>query len=218
MQKKFDDGGAGFGQQAFKIVDVGKAALGFGLVYPAFYARDQHVFVVAAVENHQFAAARHHLVDAPQIIVRQLRFGGCFKSLHTHAQRVYILEYFADGAVFAGGVHALQHHQHFAFAFGIEQVLQGIQLRCQCGHLGIARGFVVGGLAFVGRVIIGQFQACAGFDAVLFFQLRHDGFLDFQSSMAASILKPSQIPAKPPATLNNTLLSDHKLPPHSSGT
>ena len=65
VQKKFNDGGAGFAQQAFKIVDVANTAFGFGLVYPAFYARYQHVFVVAAVKNHQFAVARHHLVDAP---------------------------------------------------------------------------------------------------------------------------------------------------------
>src|SRR5690606_6434738 len=69
MQKAFDDGSAGFMQHAFKIADMGKAAFALLVIYPVMHARDQHVFIMAAIEDHQFASRRHLLMHAPQEVM-----------------------------------------------------------------------------------------------------------------------------------------------------
>ena len=104
-------------------------ALGFGVgIYPLFQKSHQHIFVMAAIENGDFAVFRHHLMHAPQIVSRQFRFARCFECLHANTQWVYVLKHMAYGAVFARSVHALQNHQQLALAFAIQSVLQHIQL------------------------------------------------------------------------------------------
>src|SRR5690606_20340150 len=65
MQKELEDGRPGFAQHAFKVAYMRVAALTFPVVYPAMYARDQHIFIMTAVEDGELALRRHLLMHAP---------------------------------------------------------------------------------------------------------------------------------------------------------
>ncbi|MCY1536040.1 hypothetical protein D9M68_714770 [compost metagenome] len=111
MQEAFDDGGAGLGQHCLEVADLAEAPFGFGIVDPAVHARDQHVFIVAAVEHHNLAGPGHLPVNAPQVVVRQFVGSGRLEADHADAERIEAAEHAAHGAVLAAGVHALQHDQ-----------------------------------------------------------------------------------------------------------
>jgi len=69
-----------------------------------------------------------------------------------------------DGAVLAGAVDPLQHHQQGALAFGVEPVLQGVD-DCAVldalilGSLAVGKGFEIARVAAI------EMRALAGHDA-----------------------------------------------------
>src|SRR5258705_128855 len=62
VQHELENDGAGFRQHALEVVDVRIALLGLRLGDVAVDHRHQHVFIVAAVEDHDLAVARHALM------------------------------------------------------------------------------------------------------------------------------------------------------------
>ena len=124
VQEKFQDGDAAGVQHAFEFVDVPVALRPNFFGNQAVDAGDEHVFVVRTVEDSDIASARYGFVNSPEEIVRQLFViglleGGDFAALGIHARHDV-----ADGAVFAGGVAALQHDEQGVTAVGVEQVLE----------------------------------------------------------------------------------------------
>ena len=148
VQHEFHDHRAGLNQHLLERVDLSKTQLDLSRFDPAVYHGYEHVFVVAAVEDHKLACSRYMLMNAPQIIARQLRRGGRFPAHGMHAQGCGTAEYAADCAVFAGCVCALQHHQQLEAAVGVKQVLQSIQLNRQRFDCRFIAGFVARGERF----------------------------------------------------------------------
>jgi hypothetical protein len=69
----------------------------------------QHIFVVAAVEDHDFAICGCVLVDAPKEVMRCLAGRWLFKTSDMHTLRVYAAEDVLNGATFAAGIHSLKN-------------------------------------------------------------------------------------------------------------
>ncbi len=127
-------------------------------------------------------ARRYLLVDAPQVIVRQLGGSGHLESGDAHPLRVDPLEYPADHAVFAAGVHALQHDQQLVLALGKEQLLQRFQLGVDLLHARQRRLFVAFPGGGFSRVPLGQVDGLVWFDQVaLPIDICHMLFLSFES-------------------------------------
>ena len=71
-----------------------------------------------------------------------LVFGGRLPADGVNAQRTGAAEHVAHGAVLAGGVGALQHHQQLVAAVGEEQVLQAVKLLGKPLDLGLVSQLV----------------------------------------------------------------------------
>ena len=65
VQHELEHDRTGFGQHAFKVVDLCKALCDLHGCEPAFDNRHQHIFVLAAVENHDVTKAGNLTVNAP---------------------------------------------------------------------------------------------------------------------------------------------------------
>ena len=101
---------------------------------------------------------------APEEIVRQLLLARPLERGDGDAERAGLLEDVLDGAVLAGGIDALQHHQQRALAFGVEPVLQLVD------GLAVLLALLFGGLAVgerleVGRIAAAEMSALARLDA-----------------------------------------------------
>ena len=162
VQHELDDDRARFAEHALEVIDLG-IALGLLLGRDPFVDHGhQHILVLAAVEDHDFARAGHLLVNAPQIVVRFFRVGGCFPAHGAHAQRRHLAKHAAQCAVLAGGIHALQDDQQLEAAVCVEHVLNSIQLGGELEH-----AFLVVLLALVrgkrlGRRVKGSKVNCCG--------------------------------------------------------
>ena len=161
VQHELHDDGAVLAQHALEVVDLAVALLGGFLVDPALDHRHQHVLVVAAVVDHEFARRRHLMVDAPQVVVAALQFAGRLPADDAHAQRAGFLEHGADGAVLAGGVGALQQHKQLEAFVRPEHVLQRINLARQIGHARLVGCLVAAGIGLGRGVAIFQIEALA---------------------------------------------------------
>ena len=87
-------------------------------------AGDQHVFVMAAVEDGDFAAAGQGPRDAPQVIVIQLFGIGHLKGGDGDALGVQSRKDVFNKAVFSRGVHGLQDHDDAPGVFRVKGVLK----------------------------------------------------------------------------------------------
>ena len=188
VQQELEHHRAGLAEHALEVIDVGKALRRLRRRDPAIDGRHQHVFVMAAVENHHFARAGHLLVNAPEVVMRTLILGGRFPADGARPQRAEALEHAAYGAVLARGVGALQDHQQLVALVRVKQVLQGVELARQGFHGGLVAQFVAGGKRLGRGIEISQCAApafvfalcCGGLHLVrlpqrqLFFQ-RFDG-------------------------------------------
>ena len=124
VEENFDNGNAFVGQHAFKVIDVVEAFFpDFGRLEVSD-ADGEHVFVLAAVEDDDFAQRGDGLVDAPEVVVAQLQRGRFAEGGDMDALRVEPAEDMADGAVLAGGVHALQDDEQAVLFLGVEFNLQ----------------------------------------------------------------------------------------------
>ena len=124
VQHEFQDRGAVLDQDFLEGVDLAVALLDLALRRELAHAADQDILVVRAVEDADGAAAGGGEVGAPEEIVRQLLLARLAERSDGDAERAGGVEHVADGAVLAGGVDALQHHQQRTLAFGVEPVLQ----------------------------------------------------------------------------------------------
>ena len=164
VQVEFQNGRSRFGEIFLERVDqlvaFGPDAFGHEVVH----AYDQHVFVVRAVEDHDFAALRRGNVRAPQEVVRRLFARRLFKRVHARALRIEPAKDVGNGSVFAGGVEPLEHDQQRVLVAGVEQILEPAQLVDVVRHLirGIVLARVRSGKA---RIDISQADVRSGFDA-----------------------------------------------------
>ena len=156
VQHKFDDDGAGFRQHALKVVDLRVTLRGLLWRDPLVHHRHQHIFVVAAVEDHPLACTRHGFVDTPKVVVGALFLGRRFPADGVYAQRAGAAKHTAQCAVFARSVGALQHHQQLAPFVHEEPLLQRIQLDRQRLHRGFVLRLVAAGIRLGPRVETGQ--------------------------------------------------------------
>ncbi|MNC85673.1 hypothetical protein D3C83_12840 [compost metagenome] len=116
------------------------------LRHEVVHANDQHVFVVRAVENGEFAEPRRVAVDAPQEVVVALLSGGNTERSDDHAARIEAAHDVLDRAVLSGAVAALKHH-HDAVHLGAEhRILKVEQLLSERFEalLGFFAGHAVG--------------------------------------------------------------------------
>ena len=88
------------------------------------YPHDQDVFVVRAIEDDNFALARHLRFHPPQEVMRQFFRARFFEVRHIAAIGIHRTDDVLDYTVLAGGIEALQAHKHRALAFGEKALLQ----------------------------------------------------------------------------------------------
>ena len=101
-----------------------EAALPDALGHQLVHAGRDDVLVMRAVEEGEVAFARHHLVGAPQEVVRPLFLGGHLERLHQGVLDVGEIQDLADGAVLAAGVTPLQDDEQRVLTGVGEQVAQ----------------------------------------------------------------------------------------------
>ena len=162
VQQDLDDRRALVGEHALELADVPVAPAPHGRGLELVHPHGDHVLVVGAVPDADLAARGTPRVHPPQVVVREVGRARLREVLDPAAMRVEPREDMPDGAVLAGGVGALQHHEQAAAALGPQPVLQVAQL----GHIGIEAVHPVepepgGGVA------LGQVGGMSGFDAEL---------------------------------------------------
>ena len=100
-----------FAQQALEVVDA-RIALGGHLPgHQVMHARDQHVFIVRAIENADPATGRRMGMDPPKKIVRKFLSIRLLETGHFGALRIQNAHHVVDGAVLSAGVQGLNHHE-----------------------------------------------------------------------------------------------------------
>src|SRR5579872_748240 len=107
MQKEFENNSATVAEQFLKIVDLFVASVPDLFRNQILHARDQHIFVMRAIEDADAAFAGCIFMDAPQEVVRQLFFGRLFEGMYVAALRVDAAENVTNGAILAAGIHTL---------------------------------------------------------------------------------------------------------------
>ena len=112
VQHALDDRDPGAGQLGLEGVDRVVAALDLVLRGQLVHPDDQHVLVVAAVEDADAPLGRQRLADPPQEVVLQLLLGRRLERGDPHALGVDQADGVPEHAALPGGVHALQHQQH----------------------------------------------------------------------------------------------------------
>ncbi len=148
VEVELEDEDVVVGEETFEFVDVSKTAARDVARDEFVDARGEDVFVVRAVEDADHAARRDLCVDAPEEVVAGLERRGDFEGSDVAALRVDAGEDVADGAVFAGGVHALEDdEQRFGLA-GVEDILKISELGAVPGQerFGGFIGFEVAGV------------------------------------------------------------------------
>ena len=88
VQEELDDGRAVVGEHALEVVDLLVAALAPLLAIQLVHPHDQHVLVMAAVEDHDLALRAAPAVDAPEEVVFELLAVGRLEARHPHALRI----------------------------------------------------------------------------------------------------------------------------------
>ena len=142
VQENLYHAGVALDQHALKFVYLPVARLPDRPRHQSIDARNQHVFVMRAVEYRDLAAGRRVRVDAPQIIVRQFLGARCLEGVHGAALRIKRREHVADGAVLAAAVDCLQDHQHTVAAVRVQSILQIAELSGQPCRLGARLRFL----------------------------------------------------------------------------
>ena len=86
-------------------------------------ANDQHLFVVGTVEDADSASLGRRQIGAPQEIVLEFGGAGLFEACDVAALRVDAAHDVANGAIFTGGVHALEDQQERVAVGAVEKLL-----------------------------------------------------------------------------------------------
>jgi len=108
-----------FRQVFVEFVDLAVAVHNFCFCDNLMDAYHQHVFIMRAVENGDFALGRYLAVDAPQKVVVEFCAGRFFKGGDFAALRIHGGEHLPDSAVLAPGVHGLQADKQPALMLGV---------------------------------------------------------------------------------------------------
>ena len=130
------------------------------------YAHNQHVFVVGAIEDGDFAAFRHLRFDTPQKIVSQFFLGWLFEVGDVAAVGVHGADDVLDHAVFAAGVERLQADEQRTLSLREELLLQVAHLFAK--NLDFCERFFFAVSAFEVGVEVVEPHVAAGRDAEVF--------------------------------------------------
>ncbi len=93
------------------------------------HPHDQHFLVVGAVEDADASAFRQIAGGAPQKVMLQFGGAGMLEAENLAALRVDPGHHVLDGAVLSGRIHGLEYQQDGMAVGGVQQLLQGAQLR-----------------------------------------------------------------------------------------
>ena len=96
-------------------------------------AADQHLLIVAAVEDAEAAARGHDTQVTPEEVVVQLVGGGALEGVGLDALGVHAGHDVLDGGVLAGGVHGLEDEQHGVAVLRVHFLLEVVDLRAELG-------------------------------------------------------------------------------------
>ena len=148
VEVELEDEDVVVGEEALELVDVVEATVGLVAGDELVDARGEDVLVVGAVEDADHAAGRDLGVDAPEEVVAGFERGGDFELGDVATLRVDAGEDVADGAVFAGRVHALKDDEQGLGLAGVEDVLKVGELFAMFGEDGFGGpfGFEVAGV------------------------------------------------------------------------
>src|SRR5581483_6947490 len=128
VEEELEDGRPLLDEHALPIVDLAVAALALALRDEVVDADDDHVLVVAPVEDRDLALRGDALVDAPEVVVVELDLGRLLEGRDVDPHGVHALEDVAYDAVFPGGVHALEDDEELVLVLGEEELLELLEL------------------------------------------------------------------------------------------
>lgn len=112
---------------------------------------------MTAVEDHQLAVAGNLLMDPPKVVPGQFFGRWLFERGDPHSAWVDAFKNVTDRAVFAPGVHGLEHEENSLASVGPQQFLKLLHLLVEGEQMGFALVFVVAGPAGGGAgVPLGQ--------------------------------------------------------------
>src|SRR5271170_2087427 len=101
-----------------QIIALRPNLFGHDLVHP----RNQHVFIMGAVENYHLAVSGSLTMNAPEEIVSQLLRGRLLEADYRTSLRVHPIDHVTADAVLAGGVDSLEHDQYGSLMLGVQLV------------------------------------------------------------------------------------------------
>ena len=165
VEVDLDDAGGVACQQFLEVADVLQPPLGCLVVDHVVDAGDEHVFVLAAVEDADIALGGRFLVDAPQEIVAEFLGAGLLEAGDLHARWVEGADDLFDGPVLARRVARLQDEQQRLLALGVEPLLPLGKLAGKFG--GLRLPLFLGQTGVVVRRPVAEFDPFAGLDAVV---------------------------------------------------
>src|SRR5579863_3498445 len=166
MKEELENEGSVGRMAAFEVIDLRVALRPYCLGNEIVYAHNQHIFVVRAIEDCDFAPFRHLRFDAPQKIVGQFFLGWLFEVRHAASVWVHRADDVLDHAVFAAGVESLQADQQGTFLFREQHLLQLAHLFAEPRSFYESSLFAVFALEF--RVEVADPHAAAGRNAKVF--------------------------------------------------
>ncbi len=120
VQVKLEDSGVMLDETLLKGVD---AVISFG---PDTFGdkivdtNDQHIFVMRAVENHNFSPSRDSPVCPPKEVVGQFFPGGLTERRHPATLGVHGTQNVLDCAIFSASVHGLEADQKRKTPLGVK--------------------------------------------------------------------------------------------------
>ena len=115
MQEEFEDSGAIGSMASFEVVDLLVALGPHCLRHQIVHAHNQHVFVVRAIEDGDFAPFGYLRFDAPQKVVRQFFLGWLFEAGDAAAGGIHGADDVLDYAIFAAGIEACKQTSNERF-------------------------------------------------------------------------------------------------------
>ena len=111
MKEALDDRGAFIDQHPFELVDVAIPARPDRLGNEFLDPGDEHVLVLAPIEDPDISTPRGLPMNPPEVVVVQVFGSGTAEGMHVDAVWIHPGEDRSGGAVLARGVEALENDQ-----------------------------------------------------------------------------------------------------------
>jgi hypothetical protein len=150
VEEELEDGDAVVGEGLLPGVDIVHVLAGGFVAHESMDARGKDVFVVRAVEDADHASRWNLKLAAPEEVVFGFKRGRDFEAGDVAALGVNAGENMGDGAVFAGGIHALKDDEEGLGAGGIEDVLKDGEASAVGSEEGFGGGFVGEAVVVIG--------------------------------------------------------------------